>query len=315
MTPTTALLVHLHEARAQRASLHVPSAAALLAHLRDARARLAASARYYAVARQGQGFDSGAVSGSPEEAARAALVLGRERWRSGVVRVDLEPEPRGSGPTLHMDVDYPSTQARPRTFTRIVLVSCSGQKAEIGRGRRKLRPDKDGRVRAELLYTSPLFKASLAYARTLVDDSQIRILSALHGAIELDERIGDYNFTMKERSRRDREFWGAQVASRLDSAFAGPLELVVLAGKDYVKAIGPRDWEGWSIRTPLGKMQIGERLHWLNEQISAASGSPRPPPAPPRPPRPPPTIDERDRSALLAAEHYEALGRGRQRRR
>lgn len=159
--------------------------------------------------------------------------------------------------------------------TRVVLVSCSKVKSDHGR-----------EVPAEHLYAaSSLFRAQLAYARTLVPDAQIRILSAKHEALKLDHWIDTYDFTMKDVFDPDQ--WGAKVVRQLASDFEGPLELVLLAGDDYARPIARRLSPGWSMKLPLDKLEIGQRGRWLKARRGAG---PLPKPRDP-PPRRPPSAD------------------------
>lgn len=64
-----------------------------------------------------------------------------------------------------------------------VIIPCGGAKANEA-------------TTAADLYTGKMFKAALATARTITDDSHIVILSALHGLLELDEVVAPYNVKM-----------------------------------------------------------------------------------------------------------------------
>jgi hypothetical protein len=147
---------------------------------------------------------------------------------------------------------------------RVVLIACSDQKA---RGK--------GRLPAAELYVSPLFQKSLAYARTLVRDSDIRVLSALHGVVRLEERFAPYDWKLDQLSLREREQWGNLVAARLVGDFGrGLVEATVLAGTAYVDALrgGLAWWRAdWQLVLPFGdapgqRLCVGQRLRWLNQR-------------------------------------------------
>ncbi len=151
----------------------------------------------------------------------------------------------------------------------LVLVSCSDTKRETG----------DVPAPASTVYImSPLFRASLAYARTLVPDDRIRIVSALHGAIGVDERITSYDFRLQNMSKSEREAWGSRTVGDLVSDFGrGPLRVVVLAGETYVDALAYGvGYHGlrWALVRPLARLKIGERVRWLNERVAEAGVSP-----------------------------------------
>jgi hypothetical protein len=158
----------------------------------------------------------------------------------------------------------PPRQPRVGPARIVVLVACSDEKAKTR-----------GRLPAAALYKSPLFRRSLAYARSLVVDSDIRILSALHGAVRLDHRLAPYDWRLQQMSKRERERWGAMVTMHLVDDFGlGPVEATVLAGALYVDALYYGLWEdnrdGWKLVLPFGeaageRLSVGRRLRWLNE--------------------------------------------------
>jgi hypothetical protein len=156
----------------------------------------------------------------------------------------------------------------------LVLVSCSDEKLNTH----------DGLAPASRVYTSPLFRLSLEYARTLVPDDRIRILSAKYGVLGVDELIASYDYRLRELSKREREAWGERVVSYLTDDFGrGPLNVVVLAGVDYVDAVRFGAWgRGWRFRLPFGaergtRLPIGRRLQWLRRAIERAGARANPP--------------------------------------
>lgn len=57
------------------------------------------------------------------------------------------------------------------------------------------------RSRVEDLYTSPLFRKLLAYAKSL-DPDRILVLSAKHGVLELDDEVNPYEMTLNRMGVR-----------------------------------------------------------------------------------------------------------------
>jgi SNF2-related domain/N-6 DNA Methylase/Helicase conserved C-terminal domain len=176
----------------------------------------------------------------------------------------------------------PSSARRPvQREAPIVLVSCSDTKiATHGR-----------LVAAADLYTSPLFRKSLAHARAITSEDRIRILSARYGLLRTTDKITTYDVTLQQLSERERDAWGERVQGELRSQFgAKPRDLVLLAGAEYVSALRGltnrfrNDRLPWTIDLPFGakkgeRMSIGERLRWLNDQAyergEAPPGAPR----------------------------------------
>jgi hypothetical protein len=149
------------------------------------------------------------------------------------------------------------------TARTVVLIACSDQKA-----------GGKARLPAAELYVSPLFQKSLAYARTLVHDRDIRVLSALHGTVRLEDRFAPYDWRLDQMSMREREQWGHLVAARLVGDFGRNLvEATVLAGIVYIDALraGLSWWRAdWRLVLPFGgvrgeRLSVGQRLRWLNE--------------------------------------------------
>ena len=106
--------------------------------------------------------------------------------------------------------------------TMIGIVACS---------KTKLRAAAPARV----FYSSRLFKASRDYA--LVKCSSTYIASALFGLVELDDVLEPYDLTLTTMHARERELWGARVATQLarrrgDELAAGE-QLCILAGAAY----------------------------------------------------------------------------------
>lgn len=78
----------------------------------------------------------------------------------------------------------------------IVLISCVSKKLSHP-------------ASAQDLYTSPLFRLNLKYARRLAPDA-IYILSAMHGLLDLNTEIEPYNINLNKMFSRQRD-WAEQV--------------------------------------------------------------------------------------------------------
>ena len=129
----------------------------------------------------------------------------------------------------------------------IVLISCVAKKAKE-------------KSKAEDLYISPLFKKSLAYAKTLTTTDNIYILSAKHHLLPLDKVIAPYDVSLQKdiTKKEDRVKWGTKVAN------IGEDKFIVLAGKNYVV---PIENSLSNLELPLKGKGIGQRLKFLNEKI------------------------------------------------
>ena len=138
----------------------------------------------------------------------------------------------------------------------VLLVSCSKSK-------------KAGEVKypAEVLYNSPLFKKSRAYAKCYY--SNWYILSAKHGLLAPQTHIKPYDLTLNELSVSERRTWSVSVSIELTKACEPGTKFVILAGKTYSFYLAPILCElGFSVSLPLEGKGIGQRLAWLNNEIA-----------------------------------------------
>lgn len=126
---------------------------------------------------------------------------------------------------------------------------------------------------ARELYTSTLFRKSLAYAVARCD--KVYILSALHYLLELDRFTEPYEQTLATRDERHE--WGRQVARLLIKAHGWESTFMILAGVKYaghvawhlIPGAGPgRGVDPDRIVQPLAGMTIGARLHFLTQAAS-----------------------------------------------
>ena len=113
------------------------------------------------------------------------------------------------------------------------------------------------------LYTGQLVTKSLRYAEreAAASGSAVLILSALHGAVELDQVLGPYDLSMRDLQTEERRAWGERVADTLRQRGGGNARLVVLAGVAYADPLRPHFDR---IEEPMGGLGLGHRQRWLN---------------------------------------------------
>lgn len=126
---------------------------------------------------------------------------------------------------------------------------------------------------ARELYTSPLFRLSLAYAEARC--GRVYVASAQHDMLELDRVLSPYNRTMTSLTPMQRKLFGAAVARGLVDRQGSAFELLVLAGAAYVAPIRAAFQKmGAEVRIiePLAGKQIGERLSFLTASGRSIGG-------------------------------------------
>lgn len=115
------------------------------------------------------------------------------------------------------------------------------------------------------LYTSPLFKLSLAYAEATC--SAVYVISAQHDLLDLDQVIAPYERTMASLTPTQRTLFGGGVVRGLIQRHEYPLIVSAFAGAAYVTPIRralDRMGIRYSLKEALSGMQIGERLSFLS---------------------------------------------------
>jgi hypothetical protein len=136
----------------------------------------------------------------------------------------------------------------------IALIGCSGPKLD------RLAP-------ARQLYTSKLFKATLALAERWHD--VVYVISAEHELVALDQLIAPYDKTMADIAKEWKAIWGNRVWSSVIHRHQKiDRQVYIYAGKDYARPIMNAGFHQATFHEPLAKKQIGERLQWLNEQLA-----------------------------------------------
>lgn len=136
-------------------------------------------------------------------------------------------------------------------MSRIVLIACAKGKAR-------------NRVRASLMYQSPLFQSNLRFAKTLAP-SRIFILSALHGLLPLDQVIDPYDLTLNRMSDSQIQEWSKKVLWQMASAGLDHAkdEFIFLAGDKYRKYLAQHLA---NVKVPMAGLSIGKQLQFLSNK-------------------------------------------------
>lgn len=145
-------------------------------------------------------------------------------------------------------------------MAHIVLIACTAQKAKR-------------RSRARDLYTSALFRKSLAFADDAHADA-IYVLSAKHGLVSIDDWIEPYDITLHGRPREAVQAWADRVIRELGEV--ADLELdrfTILAGSQYRRFLVPRLA---NVAVPLAGLRIGQQLKALTAASAGHVGEASP---------------------------------------
>lgn len=123
-----------------------------------------------------------------------------------------------------------------------------------------------GNMKAKDKYNSPLFKKRLKYARLLVDDMYIYILSAKHGIITLDTYIGDYDITLNNMSEKNKKTWAYNVIKKAETFNIDKNnKIIFLCGNNYSKYL-KRYYENYE--DPTKGLSLGYELQFYNKEIN-----------------------------------------------
>ena len=123
---------------------------------------------------------------------------------------------------------------------------------------------------AKYLFTSHVFKQSMAYADTFCD--RWYILSAQHGLLKPDDRTRPYDISLKDLSPDNRFLLAQRILQEiLREQITTNDEFIVLAGTMYCDLLSPV-FHGRSFNAsyPLLKKNIVQRGKWLKEQVENA---------------------------------------------
>lgn len=147
---------------------------------------------------------------------------------------------------------------------KVGLVACASQKLR--------RP-----APARELYTSQLFRKSVAYVEPRVD--RWFILSALHGTVHPDTVLEPYNLKLGTKQAPPIREWAERAAWGLAYQLGDvdePIEWLVLAGEQYRVMLrcleGAKEWEDdCPFHIPMRGLGIGEQLGWLTRRLQEAA--------------------------------------------
>lgn len=141
-------------------------------------------------------------------------------------------------------------------MAKIVLLSCTKSKL-------------DHRAPAQELYSaSPMFRKTLEFGKSLNPDKMF-ILSAKHHLVPLNKELAPYDKTLKEMPSDEKEKWGEETVKQMKSAGLNlnKDKFIFLTGSEYLKPFKSYIPES-NMETPMEGKRLGERLKWLNSQIS-----------------------------------------------
>jgi hypothetical protein len=138
-----------------------------------------------------------------------------------------------------------------RTPNTVGLVACCGPKLKHP-------------ARAKDLYTSDLFRKSVAYLEHL-GVSSWAILSAKHGLVMPGAVIRPYDLSLASLPALERARWASRTGNQIMARYPAGTHFVVLGGKHYLAAV-PTGC-GYTWENPLKGMGIGQRKSFLKEAV------------------------------------------------
>lgn len=114
------------------------------------------------------------------------------------------------------------------------------------------------------MYTSDLFKKSLAYALQL-KPREVYILSAKYGLLELDEKIEPYEQTLNKMRDHERKAWAYRVCKQCEEkGISYGEKAVFLCGNNYRKYLMRKFTNAIA---PLGNLPIGKQLAFYKNHL------------------------------------------------
>lgn len=131
----------------------------------------------------------------------------------------------------------------------MVIVTCGARKGTLP-------------AQAADLYTGPYYRACMRYAQVIAPPERIRILSAKHGLLRLDDVTAPYEQTLGQPGAI------APSAVRLQASqqnIIGEQQVVVLGGSNYV-ALARKVWP--HATAPLAGMRMGNQMRWLKHHTA-----------------------------------------------
>jgi hypothetical protein len=139
-------------------------------------------------------------------------------------------------------------------MAKVVILSCTKSKL-----------DKPSQAQ-DLYSASPMFRKTLEYGKSLKPDKMF-ILSAKHHLVPMTKVLAPYDKTLKEMSSDDKKKWAEETIKQMKSHSLNldKDHFIFLTGGEYMKPL--KDYIT-HIETPMEGKRMGERLQWLNSQIS-----------------------------------------------
>lgn len=151
-----------------------------------------------------------------------------------------------------------------KTVPLMVLIACSASKLSHAA------PARD-------LYTSDLFRKSLAWAESLQDEGGkvIFVLSAMHGLVPLDRVIEPYDVSLVNMTAPQRRVWAQAAWQQLRHHLSEGADIVFLAGRLYRDGLVARMLSNGvaqeRIKVPLEGLGIGQQKQWLAQRLLRSS--------------------------------------------
>lgn len=142
-------------------------------------------------------------------------------------------------------------------MSRVVLLSCTKSKTPTP-------------APAQELYSaSPMFRKTLEYGKTLNPDKMF-ILSAKHNLVPLNKKLSPYDLTLKDFNKEEKEIWADKTYRQMLKAGLNPEKdtFIFLTGNDYSQPLMKYIPQS-NIVNPLEGKKFGQRLEWLNKQLSS----------------------------------------------
>lgn len=130
---------------------------------------------------------------------------------------------------------------------KIILIQCCKRKFK-------------GENKAENLYISPLFRLSLAYAKSL-NPQAIHILSAKYGLLELTNIIENYNITLKNMDINERKKWSDKIINDLKKRYDLKKDHFIFLAGIYYREFLLENISFFEI--PLKNLTIGKQIQKL----------------------------------------------------
>ena len=134
---------------------------------------------------------------------------------------------------------------------RIVFIGC-------GKSKRR------GKHKACDLYVGVYFRTYLTFARCLVEDDRIFILSAKYGVLGLDQVIESYDFKLSELNREEMVEWKRRVLRFMNQWIKRGFRIEFVCGRIYS--------DGLPGENLLPRVGIGKQMRYMCWQIKMKKG-------------------------------------------